>query len=457
MEMDTIAAISTPIGEGGIAIIRISGDDAISIANKLYKGKSTLDSVKSHTINYGYITDAYNNVIDEVLVTIMKAPKTFTMEDVVEINCHGGFVIANKMLNVVIENGARLAEPGEFSKRAFLNGRIDLSQAEAVIDLIRAKTDRASEVALKQIEGKLSGKINDIRKTIIEVLAFIEVNIDYPEHDIDEITYDYLLKNISAVKFEINLLLNQAKEGKIYRDGISIAIIGRPNVGKSSLLNTLISEAKAIVTDIPGTTRDIVEEYINIKGIPIKLIDTAGIRETDNIVEKLGVEKAKEVLNEADLILLVFNNNDELIAEDLELINIVKENKVIIVINKTDLPKKINEELLREMITDIKLVNTSLINEEGIEKLKFIIHEFLMEGNLNSDDLTYVSNSRHIELLRKTKNNIDDSINAIQNLIPIDIISIDISNAYQLLGEIIGESIEDDLVDQIFSDFCVGK
>ncbi len=454
---DTIVAISTSIGEGGIAIIRISGEDAIAITDSLYKGKSTLNSVKSHTINYGYIMDTNREAIDEVLVTVMKSPKTFTMEDIVEINCHGGFVIANKILTTIIENGARLAEPGEFSKRAFLNGRIDLSQAEAVIDLIRAKTDRAREVALKQVEGKLSDKIKDIRRILIEVLAFIEVNIDYPEHDIDEVTYEYIFKNMFYVKDEVDLLLNQENEGKIYRDGVSIANVGRTNVGKSSLLNTLISEAKAIVTDIPGTTRDIIEEYINIKGIPIKLMDTAGIRETDNIVEKLGVEKTKEVLNNADLILLVFNNNDELIAEDIELINIVKENKVIIVINKTDLPKKIDEELLKGKITDVKLVNTSLINEEGIEKLKSIIYEFLLEGNLNSDDLTYVSNSRHIELLRKTNSCIYDSISSIQNKIPIDIIAIDINNAYQFLGEIIGESIEDDLVDQIFLNFCVGK
>ncbi len=457
MEMDTIAAISTPIGEGGIAIIRISGKEAIAIADLIYKGKEKLENVKSHTINYGFITDIDKNIIDEVLVVVMRAPKSFTKEDIVEVNCHGGIVVANKILNTIIENGARIAEPGEFTKRAFLNGRIDLSQAEAIIDLIRSKTDRAMEVALRQVEGKLSNKIKEIRKVVLEVLAFIEVNIDYPEHDIDDITYDYLFKKMSYIKDETQFLLKQAKEGKIYREGISTAIIGRPNVGKSSLLNTMIRETKAIVTDVPGTTRDIIEEYINIKGIPLKLIDTAGIRKTDNIVENLGVEKSKKVLKEADLILLMFNNNELLTDEDFDIIEIVKENKVIVVINKTDLPKKIDENLIKKKLTNAELLYTSLLNEEGIEDLKIAIYELFLEGNLKSDDLTYVSNSRHIDLLRKANNNIIDAITSIENIIPIDIIAIDINNAYELLGEIIGESIEEDLVNQIFLNFCIGK
>lgn len=457
MELDTIAAISTPIGEGGIAIIRISGNKAIEIADSLFEGKKRLVNVNSHTVHYGFIKDTKNIILDEVLVTVMRAPKTFTKEDVVEVNCHGGIIVVSKVFTTIMENGARMAEPGEFTKRAFLNGRIDLSQAEAVIDLIRSKTERAMNVALRQVEGKLSKKIRNIRENILETLAFIEVNIDYPEHDIDEITYDFLLKKVLSAKKEILFMLERANEGKLLREGISIAIIGRPNVGKSSLLNTMIKENRAIVTDVPGTTRDIIEEYINIKGIPLKLIDTAGIRKTEDFIESLGVEKSKKVLLEADLVLLVFNNNEILMDEDFDLLDLVKENKVIVVINKTDLPKKIEENLIKDKLNNVTFVHTSLIFEKGIAELEDAIKELFFTGGLSSDDLTYVSNSRHIVLLKQAESNLSDAIKSIEELIPIDIISIDISNSYEVLGEIIGESIDEDLANQIFSKFCIGK
>lgn len=457
MELDTIAAISTPIGEGGIAIIRVSGEKAIEIVDSLFVSKERLVNSISHTVHYGYIKDNSNNILDEVLVTIMRAPKTFTREDVVEVNCHGGIIVVNKVFNTIIENGARIAEPGEFSKRAFLNGRIDLSQAEAIIDLIRSKTDRAMNVALRQVEGKLSKKIKEIREIILETLAFIEVNIDYPEHDIDEVTYDYLINKSLLAHKEIVFLLERANEGKILREGIATAIIGRPNVGKSSLLNKMIKENKAIVTDVPGTTRDIIEEYINIKGIPLKLIDTAGIRKTEDFVEKIGVEKSKKVLLESDLVLLVFNNNEILTDEDFELLNLVKDIKVIVVINKTDLPKKIEEEQIKNSLNNAIFVYTSLITEQGIEELENAIKELFFAGDLYSDDLTYVSNSRHINLLKKAKNSLSDAITSIENFIPIDIVAIDLNNTYEALGEIIGESIDEDLANHIFSNFCVGK
>ncbi|MGD9677746.1 MAG: tRNA uridine-5-carboxymethylaminomethyl(34) synthesis GTPase MnmE [Vulcanibacillus sp.] len=457
MELDTIAAISTPIGEAGIAIIRISGDLAIEIIDSLFKGKVKLSNVNSHTVHYGFIKDKNDNILDEVLVTVMRAPKTFTKEDVVEVNCHGGITVVSKVFTTIIENGARIAEPGEFSKRAFLNGRIDLSQAEAIIDLIRSKTDRSTKVALKQIEGELSKKIKNIRENILEILAFIEVNIDYPEHDIDEVSYEYLLETISSIKNEISFLLEHSNEGKILREGLSIAIIGRPNVGKSSLLNVMTKENRAIVTDVPGTTRDIIEEYINIKGIPLKLIDTAGIRRTEDIVERLGVEKSKKVLLEADLVLLVFNNNESLIDEDLELLDLLIDNKVIVVINKIDLPKKIEDNLIKNKLKNVNFIYTSLIFGKGITDLENAIEELFFTGGISSDDLTYVSNSRHIILLKRAESNLCDAIKAIEELIPIDIVSIDINNTYETLGEIIGESIDEDLANQIFSKFCVGK
>ncbi len=353
MEFDTITAISTPLGEGAIAIVRISGDEAIGIADRIFRGPSgkRLLQVASHTIHYGHLIDPKSGeIVEEVMVSVMKGPKTFTREDVVEINCHGGIVSVNRVLQLILSQGARLAEPGEFTKRAFLNGRIDLSQAEAVMDLIRAKTDKAMNVALGQMEGRLSKLIKRLSQEILETLAQVEVNIDYPEYDdVEEMTHRLFLEKGNFVKNEIEKLLTTSQQGKILRDGLATVIIGRPNVGKSSLLNSLVHENKAIVTDIPGTTRDVIEEYVNVRGVPLKLVDTAGIRETEDIVERIGVERSRAVLKEADLILLVLNYSDELTPEDENLFEAVKGMDVIVIVNKTDLPQKINLDRVQEL------------------------------------------------------------------------------------------------------------
>lgn len=457
MEYDTITAISTALGEGGIAIVRVSGDEAINIVDSIYKGKNSLRDVRSHTINYGHIIDHNNEVVDEVLVSVMKAPNSFTREDVIEVNCHGGVIAAKRILELILDNGARLAEPGEFTKRAFLNGRIDLSQAEAVIDLIRSKTDRAMKLAMNQVEGKLSLKINEIRHKLLEMLAHIEVTIDYPEHDVEELTNEFLLAKAKEAEVEIKQLLVNSAQGKILREGISTVIVGRPNVGKSSLLNTLLKENKAIVTEIPGTTRDIIEEYINIKGIPLRLVDTAGIRDTEDIVEKIGVERSRKELEKADLVLLVFNYNDQLSNDDLQLIQHVKGLKVIVIINKTDLEQKLEIATIEAELTESPFIYTSVKKEEGIDELEQAISDLFFAGKITTDDLTYVSNSRHISLLRNSAKSIEEAINSIDQWLPIDMVAIDIKNTWDTLGEIIGDSISEDLTNQIFSQFCVGK
>lgn len=461
MEFDTIAAISTPMGEGAIGIVRMSGDQAIQIADKLYMGKSgkRLKDVASHTINYGKIIDpATNKTAEEVMVSVMKAPKTFTKEDIVEINCHGGLVSVNRVLQLILREGARLAEPGEFTKRAFLNGRIDLSQAEAVIDLIRAKTDKAMNVALGQMEGRLSRLIRKLRQEIIETLAQIEVNIDYPEYDdVEEMTHKMLIEKALCVRGEIKKILQTSQQGKILREGLSTAIIGRPNVGKSSLLNSLVQENKAIVTDIPGTTRDVIEEYVNVRGVPLRLLDTAGIRETEDIVERIGVERSRKVLEEADLILLVLNNSEELTSEDEKLFSAVEGMDVIVIVNKTDLPQKINMEKVEVLAKDHKLITTSLLNDEGVDELEESISTLFFAGSLEAGDMTYVSNSRHIALLNQALKAIEDVIGAVEADVPIDIVQIDLIRSWELLGEIIGESVHESLINQLFSQFCLGK
>ena len=456
MEYDTIAAISTPIGEGGIAIVRLSGIDSLKIVDKLYQGKRSLHDVPSHTISYGHLYDN-QTIVDEVLVTVMRAPNTFTRENVVEINCHGGLIPAKRVLDLVLANGARLAEPGEFTKRAFLNGRIDLSQAEAVMDLIRSKTDRAMSFAMRQVEGELSAAIKLIRQKLLEALAHIEVNIDYPEHDVETITRSFLQNHADSVKEGIVKLLVNSQQGKILREGLSTVIIGRPNVGKSSLLNKLIRENKAIVTDIPGTTRDVIEEYISIRGIPLKLVDTAGIRDTEDIIEKIGVEKSRKALGSADLVLLVLNHSEELSADDLQLIELVKGLNVIVVINKTDLPKRLDIDLIIDRLSNKKVILTSITHDKGIDELEEGISDLFFSGHLQGDDLASVSNSRHIALLHNAKNSIEEAIDSIRDGQPIDLVAIDLKNTWELLGEIIGEAVSEDLTNQIFSQFCVGK
>jgi tRNA modification GTPase len=461
LEFDTIAAISTPMGEGAIAIVRLSGEDALGIAEQLFQSVSgkKIKEVSSHTIHYGHIIDPdTSEMAEEVMMSVMKGPKTFTKEDVVEINCHGGLVSVNRVLQLCLKNGARLAEPGEFTKRAFLNGRIDLSQAEAVMDLIRAKTDRAMNVALGQMEGRLSKLIRSLRQELLETLAQIEVNIDYPEYDdVEEMTHRMLEEKAAYVRKEIKQLLETAGQGKILREGLSTVIVGRPNVGKSSLLNSLVQENKAIVTDIPGTTRDVIEEYVNVRGVPLRLLDTAGIRETEDIVERIGVERSRQVLKEADLLLLVLNYSDELTVEDEKLFEAVKGMDVIVIINKTDLPKKINLERVEQLAGHHKIITTSLIEEKGIDVLEQAIADLFFTGSIEANDLTYVSNSRHIALLNQALKTIEDVINGNELGTPIDILQIDLTRTWELLGEIIGESVQDGLINQLFSQFCLGK
>ncbi|WP_098407681.1 tRNA uridine-5-carboxymethylaminomethyl(34) synthesis GTPase MnmE [Bacillus sp. CX-1] len=459
--MDTIAAISTPMGEGAIAIVRMSGPEALAIADKVYKGPrgKRLSSVDSHTINYGHIVDPETEkVVEEVMVSVLKAPKTFTREDIVEINCHGGLVTVNQVLQLVLREGARLAEPGEFTKRAFLNGRIDLSQAEAVMDLIRAKTDRAMNVAMNQMEGRLSSLIKRLRAEILETLAHVEVNIDYPEYDdVEEMTHKMLIEKATKVKKEIEALLTTSEQGKILREGISTVIIGRPNVGKSSLLNSLVHETKAIVTDIPGTTRDVIEEYVNVRGVPLRLVDTAGIRETEDIVERIGVERSRQVLKEADLILLVLNYSESLSDEDIKLFEATKGMDIIVIVNKTDLEQKLDLVRVRELAGNQPVVTTSLLKEEGIDELEEAIQSLFFTGAIESGDLTYVSNTRHISLLHEAKRAITDALEGIENDVPIDMVQIDLTRCWEVLGEIIGDAVHESLIDQLFSQFCLGK
>ncbi|MGO0658756.1 tRNA uridine-5-carboxymethylaminomethyl(34) synthesis GTPase MnmE [Bacillus mycoides] len=458
MEFDTIAAISTALGEGAIAIVRVSGDDAIEKVDRIFKGKD-LTQVSSHTIHYGHIVDLdTNQVIEEVMVSIMRAPRTFTRENIVEINCHGGLVSVNKVLQLILAQGVRLAEPGEFTKRAFLNGRIDLSQAEAVMDLIRAKTDRAMNVAINQMEGRLSKLIGHLRQEILETLAHIEVNIDYPEYDdVEEMTHNILIEKATHVRAEIAKILETSKQGKILREGISTAIIGRPNVGKSSLLNSLVQEKKAIVTDIAGTTRDVIEEYVNVRGVPLKLIDTAGIRETEDIVERIGVERSKEMMSQADLVLIVVNYSEALTNEDEDLFRAVQGKDFIVIVNKTDLTQGIDMERVTDLAVGNRVITTSLIEEQGIDELEKAIADLFFEGTIDSADMTYVSNARHIGLLTQAGRTINDAIEAIENGVPIDMVQIDLTRAWEILGEITGDTVHESLIDQLFSQFCLGK
>lgn len=460
LEFDTIAAISTPPGEGAISIVRLSGDDAIAIVSRLYKsGSKILNQVESHTIHYGHIVDPENQqVVDEVMVSVMRAPKTFTREDIVEINCHGGIIVVNQLLQLILRSGARLAEPGEFTKRAFLNGRVDLSQAEAVMDLIRAKTDKAMNVAINQLDGNLSHLIRQLRQEILETLAQVEVNIDYPEYDdVEEVTSRLLLEKTRYVEKQIGALLQNAKQGKILREGLNTAIIGRPNVGKSSLLNYLLHEEKAIVTDIAGTTRDVIEEYVNVRGVPLKLIDTAGIRETEDVVEKIGVERSRKALQDADLILLVLNQNEALTKEDEELLAATKGLKRIILLNKADLASKLDSLSMENLLPNDQIFAVSVLENDGLDKLEEAISELFFGGQTGEKDATYVSNTRHIALLEKAQQSLREVQNGIELGMPVDLVQIDMTRCWDYLGEIVGDSVQDELITQLFSQFCLGK
>ncbi len=459
MDFDTISSISTPMGEGAIAIVRLSGPEAVTIADRLYKGKTSLSDVQSHTINYGHIVDPVSgNIIEEVMVAVMRAPRTFTREDIVEINCHGGIMTVNRILELTLSNGARMAEPGEFTKRAFLNGRIDLSQAEGIMDFIRSKTDRASKVAMNQIEGRLSTMIKGLRQSILEILAQVEVNIDYPEYDdVEEATTQFLLSEAEKIDSAIDGLLQTGVQGKILREGLSTVIIGKPNVGKSSMLNNLIQDNKAIVTEVAGTTRDVLEEYVNVRGVPLRLVDTAGIRETEDIVEKIGVERSREALKKADLILYVLNYNEPLTESDYQLADLIKDEDVIVIINKTDLEQQLDLDEVKQMVGDVPVVHTSMLSQSGIDALEEEISRMFFQGEVASQDMTYVSNARHISLLKQAKQTINDAMTAAEAGVPIDIVQIDLIRTWELLGEVIGEEVSDSLIDQLFSQFCLGK
>lgn len=455
---DTIAAISTPLGEGGIAVIRVSGPDAIADVERVFQSKSKLSEVATHTVHYGHIVNKETGErIDEVLITVMRGPRSFTAEDVVEIGCHGGIVSVKKVLDLLLTGRIRIAEPGEFTKRAFLNGRIDLSQAEAVIDVIRAKSDRAYQIAMKQAEGTLSTRIKKLRHELVELMAHIEVNIDYPEHDVEELTNTFIRTRAQEAIVAIDQLLKSAEQGKIMREGIVTAIIGRPNVGKSSLLNTLTQENKAIVTDIPGTTRDVIEEYVTVNGIPLRLLDTAGIRETSDVVEQIGVERSRSALAEADLILLVFNGSEPIHEDERLLLEQLRGRNVIAIVNKTDLPQLLETQVVSDRLSEDRIVRMSLQEEKGIDDLEAAISSIFFSGQVEAGDFTYVSNVRHISLLKQAKGALAEAIDAAESHIPIDMIQIDVRTAWEQLGEIVGDSVGDSLLDQIFSQFCLGK
>jgi tRNA modification GTPase len=458
MKNDTIAAIATAMSNSGIGIVRISGENAIAIVDRIYNSKNVkkkLIDVESHTIHYGFIYDN-EEMIDEVMVLIMKGPNSYTKEDSVEIDCHGGILVVQRVLETVIKHGARCAEPGEFTKRAFLNGRFDLSQAEAVIDIINSKNNFALKNSLNQLKGSVHIKIENIRNSLIYHIAFIESALDDPEHISLEGYDKKLMDIIEKLLEELNKLLVTANDGKILKEGIKTVIIGKPNVGKSSLLNYLVGEEKAIVTDIAGTTRDIIEENINLNGVSLNIIDTAGIRETEDIIEKIGVEKTFKYANEADLIIYVVDSSTKLDANDEQIIKMLKKRNSIILLNKTDLDNLTSQELLREK-TDNIVIPVSVKEEKGINVLEDTIKKMFIKGNIELNDEVYITNIRQKSLISEAFESLNLVKDSIKNNMPEDFYSIDLMNAYEKLGQVIGESIEDDLVNQIFSKFCMGK
>ena len=456
---DTIAAISTPLGRGGIGIIRISGNDAFKIMSKIFKGNKPFDKIKSHTINYGKIINLYTNeIIDEVLVSKMVAPNTFTREDVVEINTHGSIIALKNILGLITKLGARVAEPGEFTKRAFLNGRIDLSQAEAVMDLINSKTDNEFKASISQLDGKLSKKLSKIRKRLIELIAHIEVTIDYPEYDIEEVTDKEIEDSLINTRDDIINIINTYEKGKIIRHGINMVIVGRPNVGKSSLLNELSGKNKAIVTDIPGTTRDIIEEYVNIGGISVKLVDTAGIRDTCDVVEKIGVQKSKKELEKSDLAVILIDASSSLQKEDVDILKSINNKNMVVLLNKIDLvddTSKIKQDV--KSIVDVDILEISVLNEDGISDFEAYIKDKFLKGDIVANDEVILTNVRHKSLLENAKNDIQRAIDEKSLNMPLDIITIDIKEAAYNIGEITGECVNDLVIHEIFSKFCVGK
>ena len=457
MLFDTITAISTPIGEGAIGIVRISGPDSFRILSEIFKPfKVSIQKFENRKMYYGHIVND-SKIIDEVMIVKLPSSGSYTMEDIVEINCHGGMMPLREILALVLSKGARIADKGEFTKRAFLNGRIDLAQAESVMDLISAKTEIGFDIAMNQLKGHLSEKITRHRNNLINLMAEIEVSIDYPEEDIEEITYSKIETTLKEIKNQLNELLEKSKSGKIIREGLKTVIVGKPNVGKSSLMNALLKDSRAIVTEIPGTTRDVIEEYMNISGIPIKLMDTAGIRDTEDVVEKIGVQKSKHFFNEADLIIFVLDASVALTKEDHDIMSLVKNKHAIVIINKTDLESKIEMDYINSVLEDKIVIKASIQNELGIEELEREIKNMVFGNEVSMNHVDIISNTRHIQLVKDAEKNISDALSAVQSGMPYDFIEVDVKNAILNLGHVTGESVEEDLMNTIFSNFCLGK
>lgn len=460
MHTETISAIATSVGEGGIGIVRLSGDKALEIAKNIFVPKSNkkFEDIPSHHVTYGQIVDKKNNyVIDECLLLTMHGPHSYTCEDVVEFHCHGGATPLSNVLSLTLREGARLAEAGEFTKRAFLNGRLDLSQAQAVIDVIRSKTDASLRMAVGHLEGHFSEKIREYRHEILGMIAHLEAAIDFPEDDIDEIATDEVREQVVHVKADIEKLLATAKTGRVLREGLETAIIGKPNVGKSSLLNALLNENRAIVTDVPGTTRDIIEEISNIGGVPLKIIDTAGIRETEDIVEKIGVEKSRNYIERADLILVLLDIANALSAEDEEILNLIQDRQAIILVNKSDLQPKLNINYLTEKFSNHKIIKISTVDGTGLEELETTIVNMVYSGQVKQGEGAFVNNVRQAEILRMTDQFLQEVLATIDRGMSPDFIVIDLRAAWEKLGEITGDTVGEDIIDQIFSQFCIGK
>ncbi|MFA6697173.1 MAG: tRNA uridine-5-carboxymethylaminomethyl(34) synthesis GTPase MnmE [Eubacteriales bacterium] len=458
MDFDTIVGLATPPGEGGIAIIRISGSKAEGIARDLYvnKKKERPSKLTDRRLNYGYIVADDGSIVDEVFLALMKGPRTYTVEDVVEINCHGGMVQVARIIELVLAKGARLAEPGEFTKRAFLNGRIDLSQAEAVMDLVSAKTEEAAKASLNQVQGSLREKIGQLREDLMSLLAHIEVTIDYPEEEIEELFIEQIKDRLLKARAEAKDLLETADQGRLIREGIRTVIIGRPNVGKSSLLNALLKEDRAIVTDIPGTTRDLIEEQINVRGVLVNIVDTAGIRETVDLVERIGVERSKEMIIDADLVLLILDGSEGLTEDDRKIINWLGDRRALVLLNKTDQPLLIDEKELASL-TKADIIKTSMIDGSGIDELKDYLYNMVYSGQLRPTSQVFITNTRHKEALLRADRYLNEALEAISAFMPLDMVTIDIREVLAALGEITGDSLTEDLIDKIFADFCLGK
>lgn len=455
---DTIAAIATAPGEGGIGVVRISGEKSKEILEKIFLKKNSEKDLVPRMMHYGFVRNNFSGeLIDEVMAVYFKAPYSYTAEDVVEIQCHGSMVSLRKILSLVLKNGARIAESGEFTKRAFLNGRLDLSQAEAVIDLIRAKSDKSFDVALNQLEGNFSKEIRKIRAELMNSLVNITVNIDYPDEDIEQLTFENLVSDLTSVRVKVEKMLQTSNTGRIMSEGLKISIIGKPNVGKSSLMNALLKETRAIVTSVPGTTRDTIEEMLTIRGIPVKLTDTAGIRQTEDIIEKIGIEKSKEAFNHADLIIFMADRSRVLDEEDFSILSHIGEKKAIVILNKTDLPKAFDETEIEKLLPKACIIEASVANGEGIEELENVVENLVYGGEVKQSDSMMVTNVRHKNLLEEADSSLADAIEMAKSCQPLELLEIDASRAYECLGAIIGEAVEEDIINEVFARFCLGK